>query len=179
MATIEHELVHMLMYVTSSHKLNDLKTVKSGHTKVFKLLVYNIFGHYKVTHGYSIGDVKKSQEIKQDVQLGDFVEDSTKNVKGYVVGKKDRYLIICTTVNNENVYSTSMYNNLKKIAVDEEDKIDIVEMIDRLKPGVRIQYNKLKLIVKKVNTTTILAEADQKRLWKIPVFRVLDMVFLD
>jgi hypothetical protein len=51
--TLEHEIIHMLMYITKDNKLNDHQKVKSGHTPMFKRLVYNIFGHYKITHGYS------------------------------------------------------------------------------------------------------------------------------
>lgn len=188
LVTMEHEIIHMLMYVTSSNALNDLNTVKSGHTPAFKKLVYNIFGHYRITHGFSVGDVKKSQEIKRDIQLGDYVEDTTKGVKGYVVGKKNRYLVVCSIIdvdinnninNNENVYNAVMYNNLKKINTQNNNKIDIIEMIDRLKPKVNIQYAKMNLTVKKVNKTTILAESDRGKVWRIPIFRILDIVFLD
>ena len=177
--TMEHEIIHMLMYCTALNKLNDLNTVKSGHTRVFKTLVYNIFGHYKVTHSYSIGDVKKCQAIQCDIQLGDFVEDTVKAVKGYVVGKKEKYLIICSINNGISRYTSSMYKDLKTSDIGENKPIDIIGMINRLQPGIQIQYNKLKLVINRVNKITIGAETTDGKMWNIPIFRILDIIFLD
>lgn len=179
LTTMEHEMIHMLMHITSDNKLNDLKTVKSGHTKVFKRLVYNIFGHTNVTHRYSIGDVVKSEEIKGEINIGDYVKDINSNFKGYVVSKKNRNIILCSITVSGNIYKALYYKDIIKINIDENDRIDVADLINKLQPDVRIKYNNMIFTIIKVNSTTVTASTDTKKIYRISTSRILDIIFLD
>lgn len=178
LTTMEHEIIHMLMHITSNNKFNDSRTVKSGHTKVFKKLVYNIFGHVNVTHRYSIGDVVKNEEIKGDINIGDYVKDIESNINGYVVSKKNRNLILCAITNSGNVYKALYYKDVVKVDTT-VDKINIVDLINKLQPDVKIKYNNIIFTITKVNSTTVTAITVDKKIYRIPTSRILDIIFMD
>jgi hypothetical protein len=175
-ATFEHEIIHMLMFVTRDNKLNDYKTVKSGHTKCFKTLVYNIFGHYRVTHSYSVGDIKESNRIRDEIVVGDIVKDTARGESGYVVGKKKNALILCISKNGTNTYIGTLYKNAEKVDVDPE--IDIKLMINRLHPNIKIRYKNIDYTIKRINNMTIKASTSDNKIWTIPLYLILDIQIL-
>lgn len=182
MTTMEHEIIHMLMFLTRSNKLNDLNTVKSGHTKVFKQLVYNIFGHYKITHSFALGDSNVNQALKSSVSIGTYVKNKKNNTTGYVVSMKEKSVVIChidPAQRSKTKYSGAFYKDLEIINdLDPTDRIDIQDMMHRLTPGVRIQIDGTVFKVMQVNDATIKGETPDGKLWKLPKFRILDMVFM-
>jgi hypothetical protein len=182
MTTMEHEMIHMLMHITEGNKYNDIKTVKSGHTKIFKILVYNIFGHYRITSSYAIGDIKKNTESKDNIDIGDVIRDKTSATIGYVVGKKKHHLITCSinkdnTNNGDYVYKTFLYKDVDKID-DADNNINVLRLLDRLKPDVKIRFNNMDFTILKVNQTNIMVKSLTQK-WKIPKVRVLEFIFRD
>jgi len=177
MTTMEHEIIHMLMHLTEGNKYNDVKTVKSGHTKIFKLLVHNIFGHYRITSSYALGDVKINKESKDNVDVGDIVKSDSSNIIGYVVAKKKHHLVVCTVQGNDYLYKTFLYKEVTKVE-DNDNTIDILRLMDRLKPDVKIRYQSMNFTILKVNQTTIIAKTSTQK-WQIPKLRILEIVFLD
>jgi len=175
-ATLEHEMIHMLMFVTRDNKLNDYKTVKSGHTKCFKTLALNIFGHYRVTHSYSVGDIKENNKIRDEIVIGDIVKDITRNESGYVVGKKKNALILCVPKNESNTYIGTLYKNAEKVNINPD--IDIKLMINRLQPKVKIRYKNVNYTIKQVNNMTIKAITSDNKIWSIPSYLILDIQIL-
>ena len=185
LTTMEHEIVHMIMYMTKKHKLNDSHTVKSGHTRVFKRLIYNIFGHYRITHGFSSGDMTIHQSIKDTIMIGSYVRDTKTNNVGYVVMMKNIYVIICNTESiekNGNIakknYINALYKNLVIIDNTNDNPLNIKDMMDRLKIGVTIKLDDKVLKILQVNNTTLKAQNHDNKIWIIPKSRVLDMVII-
>ena len=185
MTTMEHEIIHMLMNMTLQNKYNDAKTVKSGHTKIFKLLIYNIFGHYRITSSFALGDIKKNTESKDNIDIGDYVKNDESNTVGYVVDKKKQYLILASLNDDNNyTYKTFLYKDVRKIDnTDQINKIDVLRLLDRLKPDVKIRFNGTNYTILKVNKTTIEAKSIttglKAQVWKIPKLRIFEIVFLD
>lgn len=184
LTTMEHEIIHMLMYVTSNNKLNDLHTVKSGHTRVFKRLVYNIFGHHRITHSLSLGDLTVNQAIKDTIDIGSYVKNKKDNSDGYVVMMKEKSVVIChidpshkITDISKTKYTGAFYKDLE-IIKNIVDQIDVKDMMDRLQPGISVRLDGKILKILQVNNVTIKGQTPDNKLWKIPKFRVLDMVFM-
>lgn len=181
MTTMEHEIIHMLMYLTEGNKLNDNRTVKSGHTKIFKILIYNIFGHYRVTSSFFIGDIKKNIVSKNNIDIGDIVKNDVTDVIGYVVAKKKQHVIICIIEDTgEYEYKIFLYKDVYKIDNNNKDKIDVIGLLDRLRPGKKIRVNSMTFIILKVNQSTISAKnVNTNKKWKIPKLRIFEITFLD
>lgn len=197
MVTMEHEIIHMLMHITENNKYNDIKTVKSGHTKMFKLLVRNIFGHYRITSSYAIGDIKKNTESKDNIDIGDVVKHNVSDTIGYVVSKKKQYLILCSIIDGDYTYKPFLYKDVHKTEID--NKIDVLRLLDRLAPNVKIRFNSMDFTVLKVNNSNIIAKTStsaststttstsktelnsgkSSQIWKIPKMRIFEIVFLD
>lgn len=184
LTTMEHEIIHMLMYVTRDNKLNDLHTMKSGHTRVFKRLVYNIFGHHKITHNFSMGDATVNQAIKDTIDIGSYVRDTKTNVEGYVVSMKEKSVVICHIDSTEKIggrsktkYTGAFYKDIE-IKQNPTNWIDVKDMMERLQPGISVRMDGLVIKILQVNNVTIKGQTPDNKLWKVPKFRILDMVFM-
>lgn len=177
LVTMEHEIIHMLMFITKTHKLNDLHTVKSGHTPVFKKLLYNIFRHYKITHGFSIGDVTINNAIKNTLGIGDYVKYSNKDIEGYIVNMKDKYATIYSNKNNKITYTNAFYKDID-VAKSPNEKIDVKAFIDKLQPDSMINICGKTYKITKVNKSSIYGAMSNK-IFRIPKFRILEMTFMD
>ena len=174
LVTMEHEIIHMLMYFTKDR--NDSETVKSGHTPMFKNLVFNIFGHYKITHGFTIGDTTINDAIKKTIEIGSYVKNVKTNQYGYVVGMKNKNAIICEIESGKTKYSSSFYKDLE--IIEKLDKIDVKDLLSRLKPHIKIKANQTIYEIIQINDKSIKAITPDKRIWKIPKIRILDIVFM-
>jgi hypothetical protein len=182
--TIEHEMIHMLMFMTRHNKHSDIHKVKSGHTANFKRLIYNIFGHYKISHEFGIGDSKENVEKKKEIQIGDYVKMINKDFSGYVVGIKDKFAILCHIKSDGSTkYLSAIYKNLVKIENDNTDKtIDVNALINMLKVGKRFMFNGNTYKIIQVNKTTITVERDDDKskgkTWKMAKFGIIDYKFI-
>ena len=172
--TMEHEIIHMLMYITKSNKLNDSDSVKSGHTKVFKKLVYNIFGHHLVTHNLALGDMTINQEIKKSIQIGLWVKNITTDDKGIIVMMKDKFAIMCIKDILKFKYTGVIYKDIK--IIDKKENLKII--IDKIIPNIWIKIDNIKYKVVKVNNQSIICMTSDNKLWKIPIYRILEIVFI-
>lgn len=174
--TMEHEMMHMLLWMTQNNKFSDVGTVKSGHTKNFKTLVYNIFGHNRVTHGFNEGDLTQRDEIKNNLELGMYVKNKKKNVSGYIVQLKDKYAVICTIDEKKgNKYSGVPYIDIE---IDNSKNMNIKGLLNKLKSNQKIMFKNKTYIINSVKSTTIRAMDDQKKYWNIPKLYILDINFL-
>ncbi len=174
LVTMEHEIIHMLMYITKEH--NDSRTVKSGHTRMFKNLVFNIFGHFKITHGYSLGDTTINDDIKKNIEIGSYVKKINTDLTGYVVGMKNKNAIVCDIVSGKTNYFSSYYKDLE--VIEKIDKINVNDLISKLKPHVMIKaFDKIFEIIQ-INELTFKAKTQDKRIWKIQKYHILDITFL-
>ncbi|AYV75196.1 MAG: hypothetical protein Terrestrivirus1_70 [Terrestrivirus sp.] len=109
---MQHEMLHLILFLLRNHPLiaND-KKVSSGHTKIFKILAKNIFGHVRVTHDLLKGDIEKFNEsnaqAKVNINIGDsvkctIVNKNNKNNKifeGKIVKIGSKYVVVKTTTN--------------------------------------------------------------------------------
>jgi hypothetical protein len=172
--TMEHEIIHMLMYITKSHKMNDSDSVKSGHTKVFKKLVYNIFGHMVITHNLALGDMTINQEIKNSIQIGSWVKNIITQDEGIIVMIKNKSAIMCIKDTNKIKYLNVIYKDIKKL-----NKVEnIKQMISRIIPNVWIEIDKKKFKVVRINNQSIVGMTSDNKLWKIPIYRILEIIIL-
>jgi hypothetical protein len=171
--TLEHEMIHMMMFATRHNKLNDLLSVKSGHTKGFKTLVYNIFGHNNIKHRFGHGDAIKKQEISDSLNLGDKVSSLDNKITGYIVSKRPDYCIIYndSATNTIKPYTAKLYNDLKKL----EGSIDVKTKLLQLKPNVKVIFNKMQMIITNVTKTNIIAIDTNGNKQKIQLHNIMQI----
>lgn len=97
----EHELIHLIIYFACF----ELGEGKEKHTKTFKKMLYNIFGHTTYKHQFLLGDLERLKTrlnyLRNTIELGTIVTFKTKkgilrghviriNIKTYIVkSKKD------------------------------------------------------------------------------------------
>jgi hypothetical protein len=175
-ATMEHEIIHMLMWITRDNKHSDYYTLKSGHTNIFKKIIFNIFGHYKITHSYSVGDVNVSNEIKNKLKLGMAVVNKIKKINGYIVKLKDNGVFLCSINNNKFTYSFSHYKDLE---IDpNKEPIDIISKQKKLKIGQHIKFHDKKYKIKNINNMTIVAMDENNKIWKFNKILILEFEFI-
>lgn len=179
---MEHEIIHMLMWITRNNKLNDSNTVKSGHTKIFKKLVYNIFGHYKISHSLVFGDINANEDIKNKLTLGMYVIIITKKatMNGYIVELSKKYAIICTIDENNNKYNYTAVS-YKDVDISNQNinkNIDVYDKLAKLKPGNKFIYRKKIYTINMVNNRTINASDEDNKIWKIPKYLILEFVLI-
>jgi hypothetical protein len=100
----EHELIHFIIFLFCP------KYAYPQHSKAFKILVYNLFGHTKTHHSLLLGDIDeyqkklegfeaKGKKVKKILKVGDHVKfpinkQLTKFVKGEVIELRDKRVII-------------------------------------------------------------------------------------
>lgn len=175
--TIEHEMIHMLMYIGKlySHPIiiKD-KNIKSGHTPLFRKLVYNIFGQKRMTHVFDIGDIKIINSIKDSINLGDYV--TNQKIKGYIVCKNKDHAIIYTGED----YVLEQYDKLSIIYnyTVADKKYNISYILKKLKIGMDITYCGKMFKIVKINNKTVCALAlNDNILWCIHKFRALEFIF--
>jgi len=178
--TMEHELIHLVMYVTKNHKLNDLSIVKSGHTPIFKRLVYNIFGHVQIRHNLKVGDVAINLENKEKFRLGTHVKNIKNGNSGYIVNMKKNHADVCIilpdTKHKQCTYRAYLYNELE---LDKSRKdIDLSEINNRLKPGTIIMYRDRKYKIIENNNVAIKMQSDDQKYWTIHKLTMLDFIFM-
>lgn len=171
-STIEHEMIHMLIYMGNTHPMiaKD-KNKKSGHTPVFKKIVYNIFGQKRVTHIFDIGDTQIVNDIKKMINLGDYV--TYNKINGYIVDKNEHSAIIYTGED----YVIAKYNMIQK-NIDNGNMMgkNINNIWETLKIGMQITYDGRLLKIIKINNKTIYASSDSN-VWRIHKFRALEFAF--
>jgi hypothetical protein len=177
LVTLEHEIIHMLMYLTQNNKYNDLSKVKTGHTPIFKKLIYNIFGHIAIKHKLYLGDAKEIENIKNKIKLGMFVKDIKNNSQGYVVKmKNDSVVLYDPSKNIKNRYFGSLYNNL---VIDENiEPIDIESVYSKLKKNTKINFEGNDYVIQKINKSNMVLIDDRGRNWVFPVIRMLELTII-
>jgi hypothetical protein len=176
--TMEHEMLHMLMFVTKENKLNDLHTMKSGHTKVFKELIYNIFGHHKVTHMFHLGDVSENENAKENIYIGSYVLNIKNNKPGYVVMMKEKSVIICHINEDTHTYSGIFFKDVKLLDMPSNNPINVQHIIDKLKPNISVMLDGKTYTITQVNNVSVKAINRDNKSWILPKFRILDYVFV-
>lgn len=106
---MQHEMLHLVLFLLRSHPLivSD-KRVSSGHTRLFKILAKNIFGHVRVTHDLLKGDIEKFNEsnaqAKTNISIGDSVKCDVPNkinktFHGKIVKIGSKHVVVKTTTN--------------------------------------------------------------------------------
>src|SRR5437763_1377036 len=83
-------------------------------------LVYNIFGHYRISHAYKLGDVRANNTIKKMISIGTYVRNITNDMPGYVLAMKNKSVIIGDIKDNKPNYSGAFYKDLQ--IIDKNDK---------------------------------------------------------
>ena len=128
---MEHEIMHLIVNsLLKNHPLNPQKE-KSGHTEIFKILVYNMYHHLKITHELLHGDVTQFEEktnlMRNELQIGDKIECTTKKFVGIVVEIQKKYAIIKI----DNQYKSCLLNNVNILK-----KTNKIESIDNIKKKI-------------------------------------------
>lgn len=182
--TMEHEIIHMLMYITRDHAKNDSHTMKSGHTAMFKRLVFNIFGHRRITHNLKLGDTTENLNNMREIGYGDYVKIKDKDISGYVVDKKDRGAIIYVTdYNSKKRYEGVYYKEL--IRSYEKQPIDIQSLINKLQKGKCFTYSGDRFEVVNIYKRSVSAKLVSKNsklgkmggVWNVPLGKILEFEF--
>ncbi|AYV84595.1 MAG: hypothetical protein Hyperionvirus30_11 [Hyperionvirus sp.] len=152
---MEHEVTHMVLYLLKDHKLNQ-EHVKSGHTKVFKKIIYDMFGQTRVRHNLLLGDIDKFNEstesARKNFNLGDRVRCKGKEGVVVVIGKKN----VVLKVSGDN-YRGCLLKDISMVRVS-ETKISIEDVRDKLKVGDMVEFSwggksfRVKIVEKRSST---------------------------
>lgn len=141
---MEHEITHMVLYLLRNHKLNQ-EVVKSGHTKVFKIIIYNIFHQKRVTHNLLLGDIDKFAEstalAKKTFNLGDSVKCDSRGkvLQGIIVSKKEKNVVLKIYKGVDNfVYKSCFLKDLSMVKSSGKE-ISLEDIRDKLNIGDELQ----------------------------------------
>lgn len=115
----QHEITHLLIAIFCTKDGEGM----GGHTRMFKELVYNLFGHTEYKHLLLVGDSLKMEEEEKtnkiNLELGDMIETkefkNTSYVGEVVKLNKNRVKIFITEGNHKGKYVTVCYNFISKI----------------------------------------------------------------
>lgn len=135
---MEHEIIHLILFLYDKYK----DDVRSGHNSQFKLIIYNMYRHVKITHDLLFGDLneyekKKTKAIKK-LETG--MKIKCKNKSGIVIDIKPKYIIY----KNEN-------NKINGCRFNDYEIIDnnyapyqkyITNLKKKLKIGVEVSWSK-------------------------------------
>jgi hypothetical protein len=156
---MEHEITHLLISsLLKNHHLNPPKE-KSGHTSTFKILVYNMYHHLKVTHDLLLGDVSefetKIKQIKSELTLGDYIRCLSKKYEGIVVDIKNKYVVI----KSNSSYKSCLLNDIEIVKKAENS---ISDLYKKYKIGdiiqIKIGQKMMNLRILKMEKKYLLAE---------------------
>jgi hypothetical protein len=150
--TMEHEIIHMFMFLTQNYEKNDIKTKKSGHTSMFKKLAYNLFGHVRISHKYLFGDINEYKKLIIDFNIGDIIKYN--NDEYVIVEKNKNYAVLYS---DENKYKTGLYNKLEKTNKQNMTQI-INEKLSKLKINVEFLLFDIHYVIKIINPKYLIAE---------------------
>lgn len=153
---MEHEITHLLLFLYDKY-IND---VKSGHNSQFKLLVYNMFRHIKITHSLLFGDLEKYEQSKKDtydnLKIG--MKIKCNNKIGIVVDIRDKYIHF---MNNNKIYGC-YFNDYEIIDTNYESyQNHINNLKKKLKIGVKIKCSKYNGPITKITDTRIYFKDDK------------------
>lgn len=153
---MEHEMTHLIIYLLRHHPYIQNVERRLHHSKAFKLFIYNMFHHLRVTHNLLFGDIdkfeKEMQKAKEIFEIGDIVKctkikSRSVNIEGKLVTMTNKYGVI----KYDGKYKTCLLRDLQLIKKTEQK--NILELLKKkLKIG-EIRY--IELYGKKVNVQII------------------------
>jgi|TARA_B100000524_G_scaffold345916_1_gene245278 hypothetical protein len=123
----QHEITHLLIAIFCTKDGIGM----GGHTRMFKNLAYNLFGHTEYKHFLLDGDSLKTEEEiktnKTNLEIGDKIK--TKEIKNtYFKGEvislsKDRVKIVITEGKHKDKYLSLCYSYVDKIEKKSKQKL--------------------------------------------------------
>ena len=135
---MEHEITHLILFIYDRYK----DDVKSGHNSQFKDIVYNMYGHTKITHDLLTGDIEEYNKCKDkacdEVKIGMKIECGKNS--GIVVDIKNRYLLY---KDNDKIKSCK-FNEYKIIDSNYKEYQDYIKKLkEKLEIGTEVKCGKL------------------------------------
>lgn len=178
----QHEIIHLLISIFCTKDGLGM----GGHTRMFKELVYNLFGHTEYKHLLLDGDSLKMEEKvkfnKLNIEIGDIIE--SKEIKGEIwlgevieVNKKTVRIIFLNTKNKGRIFNlyyhyVNKINKKSKKRLLKKINLDPNEIKKKLKIGQIVRVNLKGKITKgeiiNIGSKRATIKFDDCKKWYIP-----------
>lgn len=155
-----------------------------GHTRMFKALAYNLFGHTEYKHFLLAGDSIKMEQTekfnKLNIEIGDIIEATRFKKKGEVVSLTSKNVRF--KMDNGKFWNIP-YSSIDKITKPKNKKLIKTSSLspeqikNKLKIGdtisVKLQDKIQNGIVKKLGKSRASIELEDSKIWYIPYHMII------
>ncbi len=176
----QHEIIHLLITIFCTKDGIGM----GGHTRMFKSLAYNLFGHTEYKHFLLEGDsinIEQTEKFnKLNIEIGDIVESTLSKKKGEVINITNKNVHI--RLDNDKIWCIP-YRLIDKINKPKNKKLiksstlTPEEIKNKLKIGdtisVKLQDKLQNGIVKKLGKSKAVIILQDDKKWYIPYHMII------